>query len=430
VSLGRYTRAFAALAKGRWQKYNSRASKKAVGNFRTNPDRAGDPQTSKAALVIALVTITAVFMAMLLEIAAYFIIQVNGMNFYLPLALSGSPERFDREKAMRTFSYELGWEPEWPNPTGYRGEAKDIDKAVLAVFGDSFTRAHPNIVDSWPHLLEQHLGRPVLNFGVGGYGTDQAYLRFRERYLGIIDTPYVTLLVMSENIARTVIRYSGFYMRKRYLNATKPRFIIDDAGNVQFLPNPVTSVDEMPRLWDENFLREIGQQDYWYHYFAKHDLNHKVGFPYSYYLLKALPFYIERGYKQRIRNHKAYGDLYQQEQATAVMTFILESFITDSEASGSIPIIYFLPNWKDLIDYKDSGQTIYNDYINMLRKERGIEIRDALEYFAPLLDDGEEVSSFFISRLDGHYGPRGEQVIADGIYAELLGIDQDKGLLQ
>ena len=195
---------------------------------------------SKTALIVMSATVTTVFIVALLELAAYFIIQVSGTNFYLPLALRESPDDYDRESAMKTFSYELGWEPEWPNPTGYRGKAKDIDKAAFAVFGDSFTEAHPNIVDSWPYLLEQHLGRPVLNFGAGGYGPDQAYLRFRERYLGIIDAPYVSLLVMSENIARTVSRYRGFYNRKRHLSATKPRFIVDGAGEVRLLPNPVS----------------------------------------------------------------------------------------------------------------------------------------------------------------------------------------------
>jgi hypothetical protein len=60
-----------------------------------------------------------------------------------------------------------------------------VDKVLrIAVFGDSFTYGlESDFDDTWPHLLEERLrvgGTPaeVLNFGVGGYGMDQAYLRW------------------------------------------------------------------------------------------------------------------------------------------------------------------------------------------------------------------------------------------------------------
>lgn len=51
---------------------------------------------------------------------------------------------------------------------------------VLCI-GDSFTHGDEvKAEDSWPAQLEQLLGAPVVNLGVGGYGTDQAILRWRE----------------------------------------------------------------------------------------------------------------------------------------------------------------------------------------------------------------------------------------------------------
>ena len=56
----------------------------------------------------------------------------------------------------------------------------------IALFGDSFTHGDDVPVEhSFGQVLEQQLitaGIPaeVLNFGVGGYGIDQAMLRFKE----------------------------------------------------------------------------------------------------------------------------------------------------------------------------------------------------------------------------------------------------------
>ena len=56
--------------------------------------------------------------------------------------------------------------------------------------------------DSYPNLLARELGCRVNNFGVGGYGTDQAFLRYRQL---AEDSPrFVVLGHYSEDIVRNV----------------------------------------------------------------------------------------------------------------------------------------------------------------------------------------------------------------------------------
>ncbi len=58
-------------------------------------------------------------------------------------------------------------------------QAPNATEPILAV-GDSFTWGeHVSDWETWPAQLEKLSGRRVINGGVGGYGTDQAFLRAR-----------------------------------------------------------------------------------------------------------------------------------------------------------------------------------------------------------------------------------------------------------
>jgi hypothetical protein len=88
-------------------------------------------------LVMALIVIAA-----MIEAASYYVIVVNGTNFYLPRPDSDKIGKF---RTSKTFSYELGWAPNHPNKFGYRGNEKDIADSAIAVFGDSYTRGFLDI---------------------------------------------------------------------------------------------------------------------------------------------------------------------------------------------------------------------------------------------------------------------------------------------
>lgn len=384
----------------------------------------------KALLATVTLLLTTLLIVIVIEIVAFVVISVTGTNFYLPLELNDPDKAGLVEQQGRIFSHELGWEPSGNNPHGYRGKEKDIEDAVIALFGDSYTKGFPKIEQSWAYLLEQNLGRPVLNFGVGGYGTDQAYLRFEKRYVGKMHTPYVALLIMSENISRVMNRYRGFYTRKRSISRTKPMFYLHDSGNLELLANPLESAEQIRLLGERQFLEEIGKTDYWYGHFDKFGLNEIVHFPYSWFLLKALPYYVERGTQHRLRNYREYEDLYKSNRATQTLLLIIQKFIERANQENSIPLVVFLPNWKDLVDYQDDGKTVYDDFFQELRNRHHALTFDALEYFVPLMQTGEDVPMFFRSRLEGHYNPYGEQVISSGFAETLRTVDEEFRILK
>jgi hypothetical protein len=100
----------------------------------------------------------------------------------------------------------------------------------IALFGDSFTNGASAPFDqTWGHVLEsglRHRGiaAEVLNFGVGGYGMDQALLRWRKQ--GRDFAPNIVLFgFMPENVKRNLNLIRLLYVLDSRLPFTKPRFV-------------------------------------------------------------------------------------------------------------------------------------------------------------------------------------------------------------
>src|SRR5215210_5385973 len=109
----------------------------------------------------------------------------------------------------------------------------------IAAFGDSFTYCEEaDLADCWTAQLEAaRAGTEVLNFGVPGYGSDQAWLRYQRD--GATYHPCAVLIGhMVENINRVVNRFRPFYEPAGGLILSKPRFLLEGQG-LSLLANPV-----------------------------------------------------------------------------------------------------------------------------------------------------------------------------------------------
>src|SRR6185312_14962905 len=59
-----------------------------------------------------------------------------------------------------------------------QAEVRPLPRSAILAVGDSFTfGAEVEDSQSWPAALERIVGTPVVNGGVGGYGSDQIVLR-------------------------------------------------------------------------------------------------------------------------------------------------------------------------------------------------------------------------------------------------------------
>lgn len=158
------------------------------------------------------------------------------------------------------------------NASGFRADREysmDVPEGHLRIctFGDSFTHCDEVGNDfTWQQCMESDRAElEVLNFGVGAYGLDQAYLRYentKRRYA----TDYVFIGFMPENIYRMVNTFRAFYQAGTGLPLAKPRYILQD-GRIALLKNPLPSLSDYQTLLEDtqHKSREIGVHDYFYH---------------------------------------------------------------------------------------------------------------------------------------------------------------------
>jgi len=121
-----------------------------------------------------------------------------------------------------------------PAPSGVR--------RVIAC-GESFTFAEEvSDAEAWSVRLEEVGSEPgapleVLNYGVGGYGTDQALLRVSSEARGPVEALLVGLML--ENIGRNVNRYRPLWSTRSGVCFTKPRFLLEDGERLPVLRHAV-----------------------------------------------------------------------------------------------------------------------------------------------------------------------------------------------
>src|SRR5262249_46829988 len=142
------------------------------------------------------------------------------------------------------------------------------DKSYLAQsYGDSFTYgAEVDDPDTWQAQFEGMTGKGILNFGSGGYGLDQAVLKF-EKYGPQYPTPFV-ILGLYPHEYRRILSYQSFYYftERTFRYAFKPIFIPAAEGYELVKPpcdNPESLV-EVVRHRPEKLERFLSAHDYWY----------------------------------------------------------------------------------------------------------------------------------------------------------------------
>jgi hypothetical protein len=151
----------------------------------------------------------------------------------------------------------------WRGPRDYAALTPEGVTRLVA-FGESFTFCHEVPDDaSWEAQLEALEPRFELpNFGVGGYGTDQALLRAM-RELPRLDADVVLIGILPENIGRNVTRYRPLWVPESETPAAKPRFVLRN-GALELVPLPFRERAEYVRaVADGSVIALLAQHEYW-----------------------------------------------------------------------------------------------------------------------------------------------------------------------
>ena len=176
---------------------------------------------------------------LLIEVMAYIESQylVSYSIGFTPLNITDSYESYSRRHNPR-----LGWLS--PNKrvdaTGSRYNPAfnnpKQDRACVALYGDSFIEGFGvDDEQAWSNVLSLLLNCRVANYGVSGYGTDQAYLRFVDNRKD--QARMVILGFLSDNLMRNVNQLRNLISDTNAC-ALKPRFILDGQGQLTLVPIP------------------------------------------------------------------------------------------------------------------------------------------------------------------------------------------------
>jgi hypothetical protein len=309
----------------------------------------------------------------------------------------------------------LGWKYGYRTQFGERPQPKDYHHPIMSAYGDSFTHCDQvRNAETWETYLAEYLKGDVYNFGVGGYGTDQAYLRFLQEFPKI-KTPLVSLGIMPENINRIINVYRRFYFLKQTGFSVKPRFVLKD-GELKLIENPISKVEDLPKLLDPNFLKKIGKNDWWYN----HNNSPSFSFPFTAILFnKQLwreAFYRYKGYQLDDIDPQPWENTWDNQEARDLMFAIVDAFVKKAREFGSTPVIILFPREQDASTKKGGGTIKAEDLIMSYCKEKDYICLDGIAAVAERADSVKDISRFFV----GHLSPNGNAVIARHLFDMLL----------
>ena len=93
-------------------------------------------------------------------------------------------------------------------PDGARTSFMYTDrKCRINTYGDSFTQCHQvSDGETWQEYLASHLGEPIRNFGMGGYGVYQAYRRMIREEKTNHGAEYLILYIWGDDHIRSLLR--------------------------------------------------------------------------------------------------------------------------------------------------------------------------------------------------------------------------------
>lgn len=250
----------------------------------------------------------------------------------------------------------------------------------IALVGDSFTFGlEVHYEETWGHQLELALGRDfqVLNFGVDGYGVDQAYLRYRRDVVSW--RPEVVILgVINHDLRRTMCIYAFLCFPGFEMPFAKPRFVLRGQG-LALLNVPVPrgewlferrSVSELPFVEDDISFRK---EEWEWHAYDRS------------YVLR----FLRSRFNPWITTRLTVTD----EVLKAVNGEIFRTFLRIARKNGSTPLVVFFPSRADFTpeareqagiakEVLETSGTPYLDMTECVRDVRATERFKALHYSA------------------------------------------------
>jgi hypothetical protein len=334
-------------------------------------------------------------------------------------------------RALRMFHPILGWDypPDYRYQDdrgvryahGERGERVDptfsFHTSRIATYGDSFCYcADVGDAHTWQTRLGESLGAGVLNFGVAGYGTDQAFLKYELNEAAAAPS-IVMLCILPDDINRIVNVFRTFYAPGDRVGLTKPRYVLE-GDSIKLLPNPITVSAEVTKLENPEFVRSLGAHDYWF----QRDLQlPRLGFPYTWSLMEWRHIwrrYVAFGLALRfppLRPAYPPGNLFEEKEPLLILCGITDEFVRVARLRGSEPVIVIMAHKELIRETLIMGRPRTEPLTDHL-KAKGVRMIDLISDITAMKPSNTQLERWY----EEHATPEGNAMTARLIGARLV----------
>jgi hypothetical protein len=342
--------------------------------------------------------------------------------FYSP-PLPGAITAADFARYLATRDPDVGW----PSPNKLGSPPFDASGArsnpsypepgteYVSSYGDSFTFGDEvSDEDAWSHILSRRLGARVANFGVGGYGTDQAFLRFKKNTR---DHAHLTILgIFPDDLKRNVNQQRYFLapVPATYLGM-KPRFVLD---------GDVLKLEPLPTMTHANYLDSFEHPE---RYFA---FEHFVpgtpegpivwSFPFSLSVARAA---VSPQVVNWMRGRPGWIDFASDghpSQALAITAAIAREFRALAVERGKRVVVVVFPSESSFESYR-RGDELPTSVLGTRLAATGSDVLDLTAGFSDYLGPREYRELCLHGPPGSHYNQEGNRVVADLIYEFMRG---------
>lgn len=312
-------------------------------------------------------------------------------------------QRFFKSKS---FDPDLGWDRN-PIARNYIPAKRYIAQS----YGDSFVEGAVEPNETWQAHYEKLTGDAILNFGVGGYGLDQAVLKF-EKY-GRHHPTRIALLGLYHQTFRRALSYHSFY----YFNnvdefrfAFKPMFIKRD-GHFELMRPPCSDASCLMQVLtntNHEVWHRLKRHDYWY---QKNLDKPTFGFPNTIKYAQVLQQILHG--RRELRGAENY--FFVTGGSLDVVEYLVERFVRQSRDMGMVPVCVMLYGSRDLALIK-SGIRLESELLKFLQA-KNIPYVDTAQYILEQYPDNDQFQGLSIP--DGHLNSRGNLMVAEAVAKRL-----------
>ena len=334
----------------------------------------------------------------------------------------------DLDGARKAWTAAAGnWDDElgWPSPrdafapprdrTGakYNSDFPQPGHACASAYGASFVWGGDDVplADGWIEQLSRKLGCRVANYGVPGYGTDQAYLRFMR--MAQDEAPVTLFGIHPENVIPNVNQYRGFMGSGLSPAALKGRFVLDGEGRLEWI--------HRPRIDEDGFLHLLRDpaRVLPHEYLLPDTRDGPVTLRFPYALALARVAVMPR-LRVRLTGRPSWADFYKTDHPSGTLgltTAIVAAFANEAKHRGKRALVVMLPGASSFRARAKFGEAEYAPLLVALAA-RQIEVFDPSPSLLVALGQ-RSYCELYAADCAGHFSIVGNGVVAEVVMAEL-----------